>query len=506
METTGKKPQQTNDSASGSAEPIPVTGKDRPHANRKFDIKFFKGWCKRCGVCYEFCPSKALVGNDWGEPQVADADQCRGCMLCVQHCPDFGITISERKAEGEKPSALEAQMNAQKKREAAGTKAAARRAGKALLLSGNEAAAYGALAAGATFFAGYPITPSTEVAEIMALELPKIGGSFIQMEDEIASMGAIIGASLTGAKSLTATSGPGFSLMQEHIGFAAMAEVPCVVINVMRGGPSTGLPTKTSQADIQQARYGSHGDYPIIALMPNSVRECFELTIKAFNLAEKFRSPVVLLSDETLGHMREKVVLPQAPEYEVFNRSAPTVPQDWYKHYPESSTGVTPMASFGQGYRFHVTGLTHDANGFPTEKPADVDALMEKFRNKETRNSRDLTMVEQYLTEDAEICLFAAGSVARSARQAVKILRARGVKVGLLRPQIVWPFPESLVEEVLEKMKLTLVVEMNFGQLRKEVERLVKGGRDKVRGLNVLNSTMVEAERIVECVSAATTV
>jgi 2-oxoglutarate/2-oxoacid ferredoxin oxidoreductase subunit alpha len=370
------------------------------------------------------------------------------------------------------------------------------------LLSGNEAFAQGALAAGARFYAGYPITPSTEIAEVMAQELPKIGGTFIQMEDEIASLGAVIGASLAGAKAFTATSGPGFSLMQEHIGFAAIAEVPCVIVDVMRGGPSTGLPTKTSQADIMQAKYGSHGDYPSIALMPNSVLECYLLAVKAFNLSEKFRLPVTVLSDEVVGHMREKVVLPDASSLEIVDRAEPAVPPDWYQHYPSTATGISPMASFGKGYRFHVTGLTHDASGFPTERPDEIDALMEKLKNKEIRNGRDLTMVERYMMDDADICIFAAGSVARSARQAVKMLRRHRIRAGLLRPQIVWPFPKLPVEEMLESVSCVLVPEMNVGQLRKEIERLVKDSRVVVKGLNVLNSVMITAEQIVERVLA----
>jgi 2-oxoglutarate ferredoxin oxidoreductase subunit alpha len=368
---------------------------------------------------------------------------------------------------------------------------------KAQVLSGNEAVAFGALAAGARFFAGYPITPSTEIAELMAAELPKLGGRFIQMEDEIASLGAVIGASLAGAKAMTATSGPGFSLMQEHVGFAAMAEVPCVIVNVMRGGPSTGLPTKTSQADIMQTKYGSHGDYPSFVLMPNSVLESYLLTVKAFNLAEKYRSPVIVLSDEVLGHMREKVVLPERDALEVFDRLAPNVPPEWYQHYPDTPTGISPMASFGQGYRFHVSGLTHDVYGFPTEKSQEIDALMAKFKHKEIRNPRDLTMVDEYRMDDAEICIFAVGSVARSARQAVKMLRQRNVRAGLMRPQIVWPFPKQAVEEMLDRVELVLVPEMNVGQLRKEVERLARSSRTRVKGLNVLNPTMISAEQII---------
>ncbi len=370
--------------------------------------------------------------------------------------------------------------------------------GKPRLLSGNEAIAEGALAAGATFFAGYPITPSTEVAECMSVELPKRGGAFIQMEDEIASLGAVIGASLTGAKAFTATSGPGFSLMQEHVGYAAMAEVPCVIINVMRGGPSTGLPTKASQADIMQAKYGSHGDYPTVVLMPNSVLEAFELTVQAFNIAEKFRVPVILLADEIVGHMREKVVLPDPACLTVTDRLEPTTPPEWFKPYPNTATGISPMAAFGGPYRFHVTGLAHDTQGFPTARPEEVHALMTKFKNKEIKNIKELTSVEALAMEDAEFCILAVGSVSRSARRAVKILRANNIKVGLLRPRIIWPFPKIAVEEMLDQVELVLVPEMNVGQIRKEVERLASATAGKIHGLNVLHSEMISAEQIME--------
>lgn len=370
--------------------------------------------------------------------------------------------------------------------------------GTPTLVSGNEAVALGALVAGARFYAGYPITPSTEIAEVMAAELPGVGGKFIQMEDEIASLGAVIGASLAGLKAFTATSGPGFSLMQEHVGFAAMAEVPCVIVDVMRGGPSTGLPTKTSQADVMQAKYGSHGDYPSVALVPGSVMECFWLTVTAFNLAEKLRLPVIILSDEVVGHMREKVVLPHPDEVEVSNRARPNVPPEWYRHYENTITGLTPMASFGQGYRFHVTGLTHDESGFPTERTDEINALMTKFKNKEIRNSKDLTMCEDFMMEDASICILAYGSVARSARQAVKMLRTSGIRAGLVRPQIIWPFPKLHVEAVLDSVRHVLVPEMNVGQVRKEVERLAAGSRARVHGLNVLDSTFITPDHIAD--------
>ena len=368
---------------------------------------------------------------------------------------------------------------------------------KPRLVSGNEAVGYGALAAGAGFFAGYPITPSTEIMELMARELPRHGGTFIQMEDEIAGLGAVIGASLAGVKSFTATSGPGFSLMQEHIGFAAMAEVPCVIVDVMRGGPSTGLPTMTSQGDVMQAKYGSHGDYPSVALAPNSVMECFTLTVKAFNISEKYRIPVILLSDAVVGHMYEKVVFPEG-DLEVIDRLKPAVPPEWYHHYEHTTTGIAPMASFGDGYRYHVTGLTHDESGFPTAQAGEVNTLMGKFKNKEIRNVRDLTMVEEYRMEDANMAVFAYGSVSRSARQAVRIMRQLGMKVGMVRPGIIWPFPKTAVEKMLDQVRYVLVPEMNVGHLRKEVERLSRKGRDMIKGLNVLDSRLITAEQIVE--------
>ncbi|HPP06521.1 MAG TPA: 2-oxoacid:acceptor oxidoreductase subunit alpha, partial [Syntrophorhabdaceae bacterium] len=237
------------------------------------------------------------------------------------------------------------------------------------LLQGNEAIVEGALRAGCRFFAGYPITPATEISEAMSVKLPQVGGTFIQMEDEIASIAAVIGASLAGVKSMTATSGPGFSLMQENIGFAIMAEVPCVIVDAMRGGPSTGLPTSPAQGDVMQARWGTHGDHPIIVLCPSTIRECYDLTIKAFNLSEKFRNPVILLVDEVVAHMREKITFFDDEEIEIFNRIKPNMPPEWYIPYADTPSGVPPMANFGEGYRYHVTGLTHDIRGFPTSRP-----------------------------------------------------------------------------------------------------------------------------------------
>ncbi len=346
---------------------------------------------------------------------------------------------------------------------------------KSVLMQGNEAIAVGALDAGCDFFAGYPITPSTEVAEIMSLELPKRKKAFIQMEDEIASISAIIGASLAGAKAMTATSGPGFSLMQEGIGFAKMTETTCVVVNVMRGGPSTGLPTSPSQSDIMQARWGNHGDAPAIVLYPNSVLESYELAIRAFNLAEKYRTCVVLLSDEVLGHMREDVELPDLDKVKIINRIKPNVPPEWYKHYEDKPKYISPMASFGEGYRFHVTGLAHDAHGFPTNRSDEVEIMMDRLQNKITHHINDLVQIESFMMEDATTVIFAAGIVSRAAKAAVKILRKSGKRVGLLRPLTIWPFPDDAVKKYMADKKAIIIPEMNQGQLSLEVKRVMGG-------------------------------
>jgi 2-oxoglutarate ferredoxin oxidoreductase subunit alpha len=343
------------------------------------------------------------------------------------------------------------------------------------LIQGNEACAEGAVAAGCRFYAGYPITPSSEIAEVLSYRLPAVGGTFIQMEDEIASLGAVIGASLAGVKAMTATSGPGFSLMQEHIGFACMAEVPCVVVNVMRGGPSTGLPTHPSQGDVQQARWGTHGDHPIVALTPWSVKECFELTVRAFNLSEKYRTPVILLMDEVVGHMRENVLLPEAGSLEVLNRVKPNVPPEWYIPYEDTPFGVPPMAPFGEGYRYHVTGLTHDVRGFPTLREDEIEPFMDRLYRKIWTHLEDIQSWEAYEVEDAEACIVAYGSVARAAKRAVVEARAQGKKVGLLRLITIWPFCRRAVESVLERCRVIIVPEMNLGQISREVKRVVQG-------------------------------
>ena len=364
------------------------------------------------------------------------------------------------------------------------------------LVQGNEAVCLGALAAGCNFFAGYPITPSSEIIEFMARELPIRGEPFIQMEDEIASLGACIGASLAGRKAMTATSGPGFSLMQENLGYACMAEVPLVLVNVMRAGPSTGMPTYVAQGDVQQARWGTHGDHPAIVLCTSTVAECFELAVTAFNHAERFRTPVILLLDEMVAHMREKVTLPAAESLEVIDRRRPTVPPDWYIPYKTDGSLIPQLADLGDGYRYHVTGLVHDERGFPTLRPDEVEPFYTRLFAKITRQFRYLEYVKAFQLEDAEFLIIAYGCTARSARAAVRIGRERGAKLGLLQILSLWPFPRGPVEEALTGKTAALVPELNMGQLRREVLR-VNNGRTKVLRLAKMIGGMITPEEIL---------
>lgn len=366
-------------------------------------------------------------------------------------------------------------------------------------MQGNEACAEGVIYAGCRFFAGYPITPSSEVAEVLSYRLPQMGGSFIQMEDEIAAMAAVIGASLTGVKACTATSGPGFSLKQENIGYACITEIPCVVIDVMRGGPSTGLPTAPSQSDIMQARWGTHGDHPIIAVAPATVEEMFTETVRAFNLSERFRTPVIVLSDEVVAHMREKVVIPSPGEIEVVSRTKPSCPPAEYKPYDASKGDVPPMANFGEGYRYHVTGLCHDAGGFPTGDPALVHAEQVRLMRKIYSRLKDIQKWEETQTHDADILLVAIGSSARSARSAVKMARKDGIKVGLMRPITLWPFPDEKVRELARRSRAIVVPEMNLGQLSLEVERASRCDVPII-SVNHAGGEMVSPMRIMEAI------
>ncbi|MGN0938255.1 MAG: 2-oxoacid:acceptor oxidoreductase subunit alpha [Selenomonas sp.] len=345
---------------------------------------------------------------------------------------------------------------------------------KARLMQGNEACAEGAIAAGVNFFAGYPITPSTEIAETMAKLLPQHGGKFVQMEDEIGSMGAILGAALAGAKSMDATSGPGFSLKQELIGYAACAEIPCVLVNVQRVGPSTGQPTAPSQADVMQARWGTHGDHPIIALAPWSVRETYDVTVMAVNYAERFRTPVILLMDEVVGHLREKVVLPESVD--VYPRRKPKKTRaEGYQPYTPDDDLVPNVADFGQGYHIHVTGLIHDETGFPVGSPKITEDSIARLHEKIARAGDEIIHTESSFMDDAEYAVLAYGGTARTAYEAVRAARAKGIKVGLVRLITIWPFADKVVAQLAAKMKGILVAEMNYGQLVGEVRRAAAG-------------------------------
>jgi 2-oxoglutarate/2-oxoacid ferredoxin oxidoreductase subunit alpha len=366
-------------------------------------------------------------------------------------------------------------------------------------IHGDAACAEGGIAAGCSFFAGYPITPATEVAERMARRLPETGGIYIQMEDEIASMAAILGASWGGAKAMTSTSGPGFSLMMENIGLGMMTETPCVVVNIQRGGPSTGLPTLVGQADVMQARWGSHGDYGCIALAPSSPQECFDLTVRAFNLSEVYRQPVFVLADEVVGHMSEKVVIPRAEDLEVVNRAIPDQrPADYL---PFDSTGdlPAPMAVVGQGYHVHVTGLTHDERGYPVITDAVQERNVRHIVDKIRKNAHKIIDVDKIYLDDAEVVVVAYGCTSRVARQAVENLRSQGRKVGLLRLVTIWPFPSNLIRELAHSVKAFVVPEINYGQIAYEVERTAQG-RSEVVLMALMGGSIHRPEEIEEAV------
>ncbi len=341
-------------------------------------------------------------------------------------------------------------------------------------IQGNEACMEGALYAGLNFFAGYPITPSSEIAENLALRLPQRGGKFIQMEDEIASICAIIGASLTGSKVMTATSGPGFSLMQEGLGYAVMAEIPCVIVNVMRGGPSTGLPTAGGQGDVMQARWGTHGDHAIIAMTASNHQDVFKVTVEAFNLAETYRTPVILLLDETTGHMRERLEIPVPGEIPVVERLRTSVQGgvDYHPYLPRED-GRLPMSDFGSVHRYNVTGLYHDMWGFPTSKPEIVHGLIRHLVDKIEHNVEDIVRYKEFYLDDADIILISYGSSARSARHVVESLRPRGIHLGMLELQTLWPFPYDIVKKKCKNARHIVVVEMNVGQVVRSVKRAV---------------------------------
>lgn len=362
---------------------------------------------------------------------------------------------------------------------------------KIKFVQGNEACVEGALYAGLDFFAGYPITPSTEIAEHLSYRLPQAGGKFIQMEDEIASMCAIIGASLTGHKVMTATSGPGFSLMQEALGYAIMTEIPCVIVDVQRGGPSTGLPTSVSQGDVNQARWGTHGDHAVIALTASNHQDIFAITVEAFNLAESYRTPVILLFDEVTGHMRERLVLPDEGEIPLVGRLRTSVPEgvDYHPYLPRED-GRLPMSDFGGVHRYNVTGLFHDMWGFPSNNPGVVQGLLRHLMDKINNNAHQIARYKEYFVDDAQVLLISYGSSARSALHVVQNRRPRGERVGLLELQTLWPFPVDLVRERCRTPEIVMVVEMNMGQVLQAV-KLAVDDPEKVFLANRINGSLI---------------
>jgi len=371
---------------------------------------------------------------------------------------------------------------------------------RAVFWQGNTALAHGALAAGCNFFGGYPITPSTEIAEVMAEELPKIGGKFIQMEDEIAGIASIIGASIAGAKVLTATSGPGFSLKQENLGLAYVAEIPIVVVDVMRGGPSTGLPTKTAQQDVMQARWGTHGDHATICYAPSSVQECYNLAIKAFNMAERFRQPVLILSDEVVGHMREKIMKAEPNKLKLTNRVRPSSPPEKFTPYDAAPmTGVPAMASFGDGYLWHVTGLITNDWGFPTSNPSEIQKKLQRLMNKVDRMKHDIVEYETEFMDGANVVVVSYGSVGRSALRAVRDARKKGIPAGYFRPITIWPFPGDELVKMSLGAKTILVPELNCGQIVLEIERVLRG-RSEVHGLSLVNGELFKPSEILKAI------
>jgi 2-oxoglutarate/2-oxoacid ferredoxin oxidoreductase subunit alpha len=342
-------------------------------------------------------------------------------------------------------------------------------------INGDQACCEGALAAGCRFFAGYPITPATEIAESISRRLPELGGIYIQMEDEIASMAAILGASWGGVKSMTSTSGPGFSLMMENIGLGICTETPCVVCNVQRAGPSTGLPTLVAQGDMMQARWGSHGHYEIIALSPASPQEMFDFTIRAFNLSEQFRLPVIILADEVIGHMNERVVIPSEEDIEIIDRRKPTVSREEYLPYKADADGVAPMANCGDGYRIHVTGLTHDERGYPAMDDKAQDSMVKRLVGKIRNNREKIISTKNLFLDDAEVVVVSYGISARSAMQAVRDARKDGIKVGMIKLETIWPFPEDLIRSIAPQVKALIMPEINGGQMVLELERAASG-------------------------------
>jgi 2-oxoglutarate ferredoxin oxidoreductase subunit alpha len=447
--------------------------------------------CKGCSFCIDFCPtdclsfSKEFNPKGYHFPILSAPDACTGCDLCGLYCPDFAIygerwkDIDERKGKG--PPVAPAQPVAPPAAKSAwGTPIPADPKGVLTglhFIDGDHAACEGALAAGCRFVAGYPITPSTEIVERFASRIPTVGGVFIQMEDELASSIAVQGAAWGGKKTLSVTSGPGFSLMMEHIGLAVMTETPGVWVDVQRGGPSTGLPTLPAQSDMMQARWGSHGDYEIIALVPNSPQECFDLMIKAFNLSEIYRCPVMFMMDEVVGHMVERVDIPPADRLQVVPRKFTTKAKHEYRAFATTADDLVPeMTKAGEGYRIHVTGLTHDERGYPAMNTPTQDKLVRRLINKIKNNADKLVDIQEDYIDDAEIIVVSYGITSRIAKSAVDDARQRGLKVGHLRLRIVWPFPAARIRELCSKAKVFIMPELNMGQMVIELERAASDG------------------------------
>ena len=366
-------------------------------------------------------------------------------------------------------------------------------------ITGDVACAEGAIAAGCKFFGAYPITPATEVAEHMAERLPDVKGTFIQMEDEIAAIASILGAAWTGTKTMTATSGPGFSLMMENLGLGVCTETPCVIINVQRTGPSTGLPTLTGQGDMMQARWGSHGDYELIALAPASPQDCFYHTIRAFNLSEKYRVPVLVMSDEIVGHMSEKVVIPEASKIKLIDRPKPRGRKDRFKLYEPGPNGVAPMPAIGDGYNVHVTGLTHDERGYPAMSVEAQEQMMTNLKGKIRNNLDDIIETEEYKMDDADIVIVSYGISVRTGLTAVDEARKLGYKAGLLRLVTVWPFPEQMIRDLAERVRGLITVEINLGQVHYEVERCA-GGKAPAYLVGSAGGKIIHPDKVIELI------
>jgi 2-oxoglutarate ferredoxin oxidoreductase subunit alpha len=467
--------------------------------------------CKGCSFCIDFCPTDCLSFSTEFNPKgyhfpvLSAPDACTGCDLCGLYCPDFAIygerwkDIDERKAKGRPqpvpPPAAPASQPRWGTQELADSKGVLT---GLHFVDGDHATCEGAIAAGCRFAAGYPITPSTEVVERFAARIPAVGGLFIQMEDELAASIAVQGAAWGGKKTLSVTSGPGFSLMMEHIGLAAITETPGVWVNVQRGGPSTGLPTLPGQADMMQARFGSHGDYEIIALVPNSPQECFDLMIKAFNLSEIYRCPVMFMMDEVVGHMVERVEIPAADRIQVVPRKFTSKPKSEYKPFATTPDDLVPeMTKAGEGYRIHVTGLTHDERGYPAMNSVAQDKLVRRLIRKIRDHASELVDVKEDYLDDADIVVVSYGITSRIAKSAVDDARARGIKVGHLRLRIVWPFPAERIRELCQHVKVFIMPELNMGQVVLELERIV-GARAKVIGIPHAGGSVHDPETILK--------